>query len=88
MRTASATLGCWRRAAAASMVVTVTSPFSKIPLKPAADVLTLRRVTYDRYPKRIPELLATSASSFRQGKTRAHAWRASSERLKVVENRR
>ena len=31
IRTASATLGCRRRAAAASMVVTVTSPFSKNP---------------------------------------------------------
>ena len=33
IRTASATLGCWRRAAAASMVVTVTSPLlQKSPL--------------------------------------------------------
>src|SRR6186997_1303313 len=45
IRTASATRGCRRRAAAASVVVTVTSPLSpRIPAEPAADVLTLRRV--------------------------------------------
>ena len=52
-----AALGWWRRAAAASVVVTMTSPFSKFPrCVQAADVLTLRRAVLRSVPSLISSL--------------------------------